>query len=455
MNAQKIIAGLLTLLLVAVFGLWAFQASYTGVAMLAAGLSCGLFLFCLLRYIPAFAVGMVAADSDPNAGLGLRSLRPSRRHPWLKIALGVLCLRLFFYILAYGVDMAVNGYSGGILNGLSRLWLRTDSPSYLGIAENWYVTEGDPRFHIVFFPLYPLLIRAFSYVTGGNYFAAAMVVSNLCAMGSGILLYELAALDFNRRDSLYITALMLVFPGAIFLGAPMTESLFLLLSLGAVYCGRKGRFFPAALLTALAGFTRSVGILLALVLAVEMLLRLLRGDEKPRPILFLKYGACLLTACLGTAAYLLVNYLVTGDAFTFLTYQREHWSQSLGLFFNTAAYQTEYLLQSLLERDMTMVLGLYLPNLLCGFGALALMVPAIGRLRLSYGAYFLAYFLVAMGCTWLLSAPRYLAVCFPLALGLGALLRDARPLLRLGVLLALFLSACAYCCLYILGYPVY
>lgn len=34
-----------------------------------------------------------------------------------------------------------------------------------------------------------------------------MAVSNLFAVGSGILLYELAALDLPRRDALYTTAL--------------------------------------------------------------------------------------------------------------------------------------------------------------------------------------------------------------------------------------------------------
>ena len=83
------------------------------------------------------------------------------------------------------------------------------------------------------------------------------------------------------------------------------------------------------------------------------------------------------------------------------------------------------------------------------------MTPSIGRLRPSYGAYFLVYFAVAMGCSWLLSGPRYLAVCFPLAFALQTLLRGAPRFLRWGVPLALFLGMCLYTCLYILGYPVY
>ena len=45
----------------------------------------------------------------------------------------------------------MNGRQGGFLPALS-LWLKGDAPHYLGIADNWYVTTGDARFHIVFFP---------------------------------------------------------------------------------------------------------------------------------------------------------------------------------------------------------------------------------------------------------------------------------------------------------------
>lgn len=454
MKAQKIILAVLAVLLLSVFGLWALGASYYGLSMLAAGLSFALFALTALALVPAFVAVRDSVPLCPDAALGKRSLRRSRRHPWAQIALAVLALRLFLYILAYVADMQVNGYGGGIMNGLSRLWLRTDSPSYLGIAEHWYVTEGDPRFHIVFFPLYPIFIKIFSLFTGGNLFASAMLVSNLCAIGCGILLYELAALDLSRREALFATALGMLLPGAMFLGAPMTESLFLLLSLSCAYCARRQKYLLAGLFGALAAFTRSVGVLLAALMAAEMLTALL-GDAKWEAKRIWGYIGCLCLVLLGTAGYLAVNYFVTGDAFAFLTYQREHWDQGLGLFWNTAAYHTEYLLNALAGGDLRMALGLFLPNLLCAFGALGIMLPAARKLRPGYTFYFLLYFAVSIGCSWLLSAPRYLAVCFPIALGLAALLQKAPRWLWWIVAALLFLGICAYTILYILGYPVY
>ncbi|MEA5058542.1 MAG: glycosyltransferase family 39 protein [Candidatus Pelethousia sp.] len=454
MKIQNAIMAILAALLLAAFGLWAIGASYYGLSMLAAGLCCALFTLAVLFFIPAFGGSLFASDANPDSLLGKRSLRWPHRHPWLQIALAVLLLRLFLYALAYGVDLRVNGYGGGLLDGLARLWLRTDSPSYLGIAQNWYVTEGDPRFHIVFFPLYPIFIRAFSYLTGGHLFAAALVVSNLCAVGGSILLYELAALDFPRREALYVTLLAALLPGAMFLGAPMTESLFLLLSLACAYATRRKAYVWAGLLGGLAAFARSVGVLLVALMAFEMFTELFREkDWRARRIL--GYLGCLLLVLMGTAGYLAINYFVTGDPFTFLTYQREHWNQGLGLFWNTIAYQTDYLLTALAGGELRMVLGLFLPNLACIFGALAIMLPAVRKTRPSYTAYFLVYFAVTIGCSWLLSAPRYLAVCFPLAFGLQALLGNAPKWLRFLVPLLLFAGLCAYAILYILGYPVY
>lgn len=130
--------------------------------------------------------------------------------------------------------------------------------------------------------------------------------------------------------------------------------------------------------------------------------------------------AALLLIPLGLGLYLFVNYRLTGDWFRFLQYQQENWSQRPGWFFNTAEYQTIYALNAAREGS-TAFYGLWLPNLVHLFGALALVIAAQKRLRPSYVAYFIAYYAVTMGATWLLSAPRYLTAAFPLALSLAAL----------------------------------
>ena len=71
--------------------------------------------------------------------------------------------------------------------------------------------------------------------------------------------------------------------------------------------------------------------------------------------------------------------------------------------------------------DVTMRWGLWIPNILYLFGSLGIVIAAQNKLRASNVAYFIAYYAVCMGATWLLSAPRYLTAAYPLALALGAI----------------------------------
>jgi len=444
------------ILFAGVFCLYAFFRAETVTGLFAAGASLLLFACVFLRAFDAVLCGCTEAPlPSPDAQRGRRSLRFDKRHPWLRILFFMVITRLVLFAAAY-VFSAGEVYKGGILDTLRTAWLRTDSPSYLGIAENWYVTEGDPRFHIVFFPFYPVLIRLFNFLTGDS-FASAMAVSTLCALVSAILVYEVAALDHDRETSLRAVKFTFLSPAAFFFAAPMTESLFLTCCLAAVLFLRKKKYLWGCLFAALAAFTRSLGVLLLAFVFIEWLTDVLQAkrteslaeNKKAFTLRFL----CMFLVPLGLLGYLLINYTVTGDPFRFMQYQREHWNQGFGLFFDTAAYQTDYLLSTFAEGDFRQAFGLWLPNLVMSFGALLLMIFGTKKIRPSYSVFFLAYFLIAIGATWLLSAPRYLAACFPLGIAAAALADTKRKdaaatLLSFGLL-------CAYLAMYVNGWPVY
>ena len=58
--------------------------------------------------------------------------------------------------------------------------------------------------------------------------------------------------------------------------------------------------------------------------------------------------------------------------------------------------------------DHELLFGLWLPNLIWHFGTLTVFALSSKRLRPTYAAWFIAYFAIAIGTTWLLSGPRYL-----------------------------------------------
>lgn len=170
-------------------------------------------------------------------------------------------------------------------------------------------------------------------------------------------------------------------------------------------------------------------------------------DAVQRRRVSIRQAAGLLLVTFGFAAYCCINRHVSGNPFQFLIYQREHWNQRTGLFFSTAAYQTDYFLRSLTTGGWCDALGLWLPNLIACFSALILLAKAAPRLRASQTAWFLAYYIIAVGATWLLSAPRYLLVLLPVPLALAqcAQKRTANIVLTaLGALAALgYLAAFA------------
>ena len=198
---------------------------------------------------------------------------------------------------------------------------RWDSVWFLRIADSGY---GDSPPRAAFFPLYPLLVRAVATPLGGSngaLLAAAFLISLAAFAGALFLLHRLAELELGRRLARPTLLLLAVFPAAVYFGAPYSESLFLLLAVGAFYAARTGRWAWAGTCAGLASGTRSAGLLLLIPLAmIWWSSRERRGRD----------AAWLLLAPAGMAAYAAWLGLVEGDAFRFLDVQ-DAWSRELAV----------------------------------------------------------------------------------------------------------------------------
>src|SRR5919197_6763608 len=189
---------------------------------------------------------------------------------------------------------------------------RWDSVWYLRIARSGY---GESEVRAAFFPLYPLLGRGLAEVGGGSDAAllvSAYLVSLAAFLGALVLLGRLAELEIGARLARPTLILAAVFPGALFYGAPYSESLFLLTSVGAFYFARTARWAPAAACAAAATATRSAGLVLLLPLA------LLWWTASPRRG---RDAAWLALVPLGVVAYAAFLGIVEGDALRFLQVQ--------------------------------------------------------------------------------------------------------------------------------------
>jgi hypothetical protein len=92
-------------------------------------------------------------------------------------------------------------------------------------------------------------------------------VSLAAFSGALVLLYRLALLEIGEDYAWRVVLLISTFPYALYFSVVYTESLFLLLSVGAFYAMRRGRFGWVAVCGFAAGLTRPNGFWLALPLA--------------------------------------------------------------------------------------------------------------------------------------------------------------------------------------------
>jgi len=143
--------------------------------------------------------------------------------------------------------------------------VREDALWFLRITTGGYRADDGSA---AFFPLYPLLTRALSFLTGGHPLLAALLVSNVAFFAALLVLYRLTARTFSDAVARRTVVYLAIFPTAFFFLAPYSESLFLLLSVSAFWFAREDRWWLAALAGVLAALTRSAGIVLAPALLV-------------------------------------------------------------------------------------------------------------------------------------------------------------------------------------------
>lgn len=149
--------------------------------------------------------------------------------------------------------------------------IRHDSWWYINIAENGY-TAGDletsQQGTVTFFPLYPVLVKMVSGLTGDIYLAG-ILVSNLAFLVALFFLYGLARHEFDDATAARTIFYMAGAPSTIFFSAMYTESLFLATVCAAFYYARRRQWSYAAIAGALAAATRNTGVLMAPVIAIE------------------------------------------------------------------------------------------------------------------------------------------------------------------------------------------
>ena len=408
-------------------------------------LSALLFFAVLIRMLP----GWIKEIRNPAEDQPMPEKDPKFAH--LKaFGLFFLCL-ILQTALASGARLIAH-YDTDFWATFLRIYVGLDANAYLSIAREGYshLSDAGEMLHLVFFPGYPVLAGLFMMVIP-NQVLCGFLAAWLPFLASGPVLYDLLRLDFGHKETMRVLILFCLAPASIFYAYPMSESLFVLCAAGCLYLARTRRWFAAGIVGMLAAFTRSLGGLLLVPLAFAWWRQFKTESRELRPVKqLLRDACCMLLVPMGLVLYLYINFIYTGNPLIFMQYQNSHWYQHLSWFFITAATQADYAADAFLNGEQSFW-GLWLPNLAVGFSSLLLMLASGRKMRPGYSAWFMFYFAVSYGASWLLSGPRYMAVFFPLAIAAETL-----PIKRKWILYAIALPVTiAYTVMFALRWSVW
>jgi hypothetical protein len=308
----------------------------------------------------------------------------------------------------------------GVLESPARRW---DSGWFLSIAERGY-DRPEPS-ATAFFPLYPLSIRIVGEVVGS--FTLAGIIVSLAAFWVALyLLHRLTALEVGSAAADRTVSLLAFFPTAFYFSAVYSESLFLALSVGCVYCARLDRWGWATVLAALATATRSAGVTLVVPLLILAFFPPPQRGRAPA-VRAAAAIAAPFAALLSYAAYirLATRFGPTAPFKAHAEWTREFKGPILGVWGglkNGATGARSFLHGAAVNEPVSAVRGDLLNLTTLAFASIG-VAGAFRKLPLAYSAYALAGLVFAISFPGnglvLTSLPRLVAVLFPIFMWFG------------------------------------
>lgn len=342
----------------------------------------------------------------PDGAVASRDIRP-----WTAVGIFFASLAILWLGVFIGHLLATGSPAGFWANVTARFTEGGDAPRYIFMAENGYVREGEYVNNIVFYPLYPALIRLVSSLFGVSTALAGILISQFCYGMASVIFYRLAAAIC--RSPLASLLAFWLYPFGYFALGVYTEGLFLFLSLGCLYDLMREKWLPAGVLGLLCALTRSQGVLLLLPAVYLAWQSVRRRGWNARAI-------AVIGPLLGFGIYLCINKLVCGSFFAFSYYESQPpWWQTAQWVGKTVAQQWVMAFD-----HASIARWIYWPQLILYFlAAAALYFGWRKRLPNALTLYATGYFGMCYTASWLISGGRYMLGCVPMFFAVGAIAR--------------------------------
>jgi hypothetical protein len=206
-------------------------------------------------------------------------------------------------------------------------WNQFDTPWWDSIARNGYgVLHHDVYSDGAFAPAYPMAMRAVMWLVHAGALGAGFLVSSASLYVAAAVVHRLIEEDHGTAAARTGVLLMLLWPTAVFLAAPYSESLSLALVALALLAARRERWWWAGILAALAMLSKYVLGLLVVALVIDHVVRRRRRGERPSVAAL---AALTLPGAAALTGVLLFMHARFGDPFFFLSAEGAAWGHRL------------------------------------------------------------------------------------------------------------------------------
>jgi hypothetical protein len=317
-------------------------------------------------------------------------------------------------------------------------WANMDGGHYLFIAR-----AGYGLYEQAFFPLYPMLIRMFSFLPIPLPYVGLLISHG--AFFIGILLFYDLALGVEGKYALWSVIFLLAFPTSYYFAAVYSTSLYFLLAVATFRAIEKRQWLAAGVFGGFASFTRVFGICLLIPSVIEYV----RTKTKINWRDFLAIGLI----PMGLVAYMIYLYMQTGDAFSFIHVLPAYGSQrSAGQTVLLPQVFWRYAKILFTASPKTIEYGIAVLELVIFVFFVYLLVRAFTtNIKLSYILYSGIVLVVPTLTGTLTSVPRYVLAAFPLFIVMGI---THNRTLKTAMLIIMLIGLVVCTSLYLQGYFV-
>jgi hypothetical protein len=334
---------------------------------------------------------------------------------------------------------------------LAETFAAWDSGWYFDIALRGYYYVPDGQSSVAFFPLYPMLMRAFAWPFGlseAAVWTAGIAISYAACFAGLVVVHRLTERLFDDRETARRTVLLMcVYPFSFFLTRVYPSALFFLLAALSVSAAYRSRWWIAGVCGALTTLTRPHGILIALPLG---LLAMQHASWRSAAGRMLQ----LTPIPLAFAAYCAYVWSLSGDPLAWLNSQNQWgyslghppWQQLLSVIGDIEAHGLyDYFFTSPEAAFRLFHAG-------AAFFLLATTPFVFQRLGSPLGCWVLASCVIPLTANALEGIGRYGAALFPVFMTVGAM-RSARVHEALLIVWSLFLAL--FVGLFVTWHPIY